>query len=50
MAGHPVALVKSDPTNLKITTKADLTLANAILKSRPAAPVQRLGAFEEAQW
>ena len=49
-AGHPVALVKSDPTNLKITTKADLALANAIIKSRPAAPVQRLGAFEEAQW
>lgn len=49
-AGHPVALVKSDPTNLKITTKADMTLANAIIKCRPAKTVQKLGAFEEAQW
>lgn len=49
-AGHPVSLVKSDRTNLKITTKPDLALANAIIKARPVAPVQRLGAFEEAQW
>ena len=35
MAGHPVSLVMSDATNLKITTKADLTLTNAIIKSRP---------------
>ena len=41
---------KSDPTNLKITTKADMTLANAIIKSRPAKAVPKLGAFEEAQW
>ena len=49
-AGHPVAVVKSDASNLKITTKADLTLANAILKSRPRKPAPRRGAFEEAQW
>ena len=48
--GHPVSIVISDPTNLKITTKSDITLANAILKSRPKKPVPKFGAFEEAQW
>lgn len=50
LAGHTVTVVISDSTNLKITTKADITLARAIIKSRPIKPVQRLGAFEEAQW
>ena len=51
LAGHPVAVVKSDATNLKITTKGDLTLAKAIIKSRPPdKPAKPLGAFEEAQW
>ncbi len=49
-AGHPVSVVISDFTNLKITTKGDLILAGAILKARPSKPVPRLGAFEEAQW
>ena len=49
-AGQPVTLVASDATNLKITSKADLTLAGAILKARPAKAVPRFGAFEEAQW
>lgn len=48
--GHPVAIVKSDPTNIKITRKADMPLAAAIIKSRPAKKIQKLGAFEEAQW
>jgi len=50
LSGHPVSVVVSDATNLKITTKADLTLAHAILKSRPVKAVPRMGAFEEAQW
>jgi 2-C-methyl-D-erythritol 4-phosphate cytidylyltransferase len=51
LTGHPVSVVLCDPTNLKITTKRDLSLANAIMKARPAAkPARRLGAFEEAQW
>jgi len=51
LAGHPVAIVQSDRTNLKITTRSDITLANAILKARPVAkPTKQLGAFEEAQW
>jgi 2-C-methyl-D-erythritol 4-phosphate cytidylyltransferase len=33
--GHPVHVVQGSPLNVKITTKADLMLAQAILKSRP---------------
>lgn len=50
LRGHPVSVVPSDSTNLKITTRGDLTLAGAILKARPARAVPRAGAFEEAQW
>ena len=49
-AGHPVTTVDCDPRNIKITTKGDLTLAAAILKSLPQKPVSRRGSFEEAQW
>ncbi len=50
-AGQPVAVVLSDASNLKITTRADITLAGAILKSRPSTrPSKPMGAFEEAQW
>lgn len=51
LAGDAVAVVPSDSTNLKITTKSDIHLANAILKARPSdRPTRSLGAFEEAQW
>ncbi len=50
LAGHAVSIVQSDATNLKITTKADLSLAHAILKARPSKPVPKFGVFEEAQW
>lgn len=50
LSGHPVSVVKSDATNLKITTKGDVALAAAILKSRPVKAAPRMGAFEEAQW
>lgn len=50
MAGHPVSIVDSDRTNLKVTAKSDMVLGNAILKSRPVKAAPRLGAFEEAQW
>jgi 2-C-methyl-D-erythritol 4-phosphate cytidylyltransferase len=49
-SGHPVTAIEGDPRNIKITTKADLALASAILKALPAKPVSRRGAFEEAQW
>jgi len=48
--GEPVHVVVSDATNIKITTKGDVSLANAIIKSRPSKPKPRLGAFDEAQW
>ena len=50
LTGHAVSVVESDPSNLKITTREDLALANAILKSRPSRPTKAFGAFEEAQW
>ncbi len=49
-SGHPVAIVESDATNLKVTRRSDMPLASAIIKSRPAKRVQKFGAFEEAQW
>lgn len=49
--GHPVALVESDFSNLKITVPADINLATAVLKSRPKPkPKAPLTPFEEAQW
>jgi 2-C-methyl-D-erythritol 4-phosphate cytidylyltransferase len=33
--GHPVSVVEGAPSNIKITTRGDLALAEAILKSRP---------------
>ena len=50
LAGHPVHVVESDATNLKITTKPDMTLAAAIIKIRPAPVKKPLRPFEEAQW
>ena len=50
LAGHPVSVVESDLTNLKITTKPDMTLAAAILKARPVPVKKTMRPFEEAQW
>lgn len=49
-AGNTVFAVDGDPRNIKITTKGDLSLANAIVKSLPQKQTSRRGAFEEAQW
>lgn len=50
--GHPVYLVTGSASNLKITTREDVALAEAILKSRPAPKVPRsIHPFEdEAKW
>jgi len=49
--GHPVAIVESDASNLKITRPGDIAIAEAILRSRPKPKVQGpLNPFEEAQW
>ncbi|HYT93051.1 MAG TPA: 2-C-methyl-D-erythritol 4-phosphate cytidylyltransferase [Gemmataceae bacterium] len=51
-AGHPVFVVEGAPTNIKITTKADLLLAEAILKAhpkpRPSGPIHPFA--EEEMW
>jgi 2-C-methyl-D-erythritol 4-phosphate cytidylyltransferase len=40
-AGHPVYLVTGSASNIKITTREDVALAEAILKSRPAPKTPR---------
>lgn len=51
-AGHPVQVVEGARTNLKITTKADLILAEAVLKSmpkpKPSGPIHPFA--EEEMW
>ena len=39
-AGHPVYLVQGSTTNIKITTREDLVLAEAVLKARPKPKVK----------
>lgn len=50
--GLPVQVVEGDATNIKITTRRDLTLADAILKSRPKPKVANSGHpfAEEGMW
>ena len=51
-AGHPVHVVEGSSQNIKITAKADLILAEAILKARPkpkpAGPIHPFA--EEEMW
>jgi 2-C-methyl-D-erythritol 4-phosphate cytidylyltransferase len=51
-AGHPVQVVEGSLSNLKITTKGDLHLAEAVLKSRPkpkpSGPIHPFA--EEEMW
>ncbi len=49
-SGFEVTAVEGDSRNIKITTPGDLSLAAAVIKTLPAKPVSRRGAFEEAQW
>ena len=49
--GTKVSIVETDQSNVKITTQADLAIAEAILKLRDKSRQKRsLGAFEEADW
>jgi 2-C-methyl-D-erythritol 4-phosphate cytidylyltransferase len=49
--GHKVAIVETDSSNIKITRPADVAIAEAILKSRPAPKKEGyVGPFYEAQW
>ena len=49
-SGFAVTAVEGDARNIKITTRGDLTLAGALLKSLPQKIISRSGAFEEAKW
>jgi 2-C-methyl-D-erythritol 4-phosphate cytidylyltransferase len=49
--GQKVAIVETDSSNIKITTKADIAIAEAIIKSRPRPqPEGPIGPYNEAQW
>ena len=49
--GHKVSIVETDSSNIKITTPADVAIAEAILKSRPSRkPEGPTGPYIEAQW
>ncbi len=49
--GQKVSIVKTDSSNIKITHKSDIAIAEAILKSRPKPiPKGPIGPYIEAQW
>ncbi len=49
--GHPVSIVETDSSNIKITYPADVAIAEAILKSRPQPKKEGyIGPYAEAQW
>jgi 2-C-methyl-D-erythritol 4-phosphate cytidylyltransferase len=49
--GLKVSIVETDSSNIKITTKADIAIADAIIKSRPKPkPDGPVGPYYEAQW
>ncbi len=49
--GEKVAIVETDSSNIKITHKSDVAIAEAILKSRPKPqPKGPTGPYIEAQW
>jgi 2-C-methyl-D-erythritol 4-phosphate cytidylyltransferase len=49
--GNKVAIVETDSSNIKITQQSDISIAEAILKSRPKlAPKGPAGPYNEAQW
>jgi 2-C-methyl-D-erythritol 4-phosphate cytidylyltransferase len=49
--GEKVTIVQSDSSNIKITYKSDVAIAEAILKSRPKLKADGyIGPYAEAQW
>jgi 2-C-methyl-D-erythritol 4-phosphate cytidylyltransferase len=49
--GEKVSIVETDSSNIKITHKADLPIAEAIIKARPRpVPKGPTGPYVEAQW
>ncbi len=49
--GREVAIVQTDQSNIKITRKSDIAIAEAILKARPKPKKEGyIGPYHEAQW
>lgn len=49
--GYKVSIVETDSSNIKITHRNDIAIAEAILKSRPKPkPKGYVGPYAEAQW
>jgi len=49
--GHKVSIVEADSSNIKITRRSDIAIAETILKSRPKPkPEGYIGPYAEAQW
>jgi 2-C-methyl-D-erythritol 4-phosphate cytidylyltransferase len=49
--GHPVRIVETDHSNIKITRKNDVPIAEAIVRSRPKPKAEPFGPYdEEAMW
>ncbi|MFA5783811.1 MAG: 2-C-methyl-D-erythritol 4-phosphate cytidylyltransferase [Phycisphaerae bacterium] len=49
--GEKVAIVETDQSNIKITSQADIAIAEAIIKSRPKPKKEGyVGPYGEAQW
>ena len=49
--GHKVSIVETDSSNIKITQKNDIAIAQAILKTRAKAiPKGYIGPYAEAEW
>jgi len=49
--GEKVTIVESDSSNIKITRRSDIAIAEAIIKSRPKPkPEGPIGPYIEAQW
>lgn len=49
--GEKVAIVETDESNIKITTKSDIAMAEAIIKSRPKPkPDGPIGPYVDVQW
>ena len=49
--GHRVTIVEADSSNIKITRRSDIAIAEAIIKSRPKpVPEGPIGPYIEAQW
>jgi 2-C-methyl-D-erythritol 4-phosphate cytidylyltransferase len=49
--GHKVTIVETDSSNIKITRRSDIAMAEAIIKSRPKLkPEGPIGPYVEAQW